>query len=144
MRTTPYSSSFALVAIYCVFSDVSAFLPFKGRHSALLSVSKTETHHLAFLNAPHRRRDTQLNAEQFSQSAAATQSFISVAPLLLAPLAALAAGSQALSNKDKLELDVYATEIELEEIKQKLKNSQIQATVRAKRRLSCSLIFVFQ
>mgnify|MGYP003497788838 CR=1 FL=1 len=58
-----------------------------------------------------------------------TAALLESAPLFLAPIAALAAGRQALADKERLELDVYATEIELEDIKQKLKASQLQITV---------------
>jgi hypothetical protein len=55
---------------------------------------------------------------------------MSAAPLLLAPLAALAYGSQALTAKEQLELDLAATEIRLQDIKEQSRRSQLQATVR--------------
>jgi hypothetical protein len=51
------------------------------------------------------------------------------AALYIAPLAAIAAGVAALSQKSSLESDVAATEEELNSIKEKLKSTQSQITV---------------
>ena len=69
--------------------------------------------------------------EVTTAAAAAASSSFSSASLLLAPLAALGVGKATLDQKEKLELDVYATEVELDEIKGKLRNSEVAVQVRS-------------
>ena len=80
----------------------------------------------------HGRRTTTTTTQLFmaveevtTAAAAAASSSFSSASLLLAPLAALGVGKATLDQKEKLELDVYATEVELDEIKGKLRNSEV-------------------
>ena len=58
-----------------------------------------------------------------------SKAFLDAAPLFLAPAAALAAGQQALAQKEVLKVEVATTEKELEDIKQKLKNTDLQINV---------------
>ena len=85
----------------------------------------------------HGRRTTTTTTQLFmaveevtTAAAAAASSSFSSASLLLAPLAALGVGKATLDQKEKLELDVYATEVELDEIKGKLRNSEVAVQVR--------------
>jgi hypothetical protein len=157
MRAVSFASALAL---YVGFLDAtSAFLaPFHARgggEGAVRGRSST-TSRIAFSIGtfkriqlyPHHRqrrptnRDTVLlyAAEESAAAAAAAQAaFMSAAPLLLAPLAALAYGSQALTAKEQLELDLAATEIRLQDIKEQSRRSQLQATVRFAAAFSISI-----
>ena len=51
-------------------------------------------------------------------------------PVLIAPLAAFAAGVSALNERKRIEEEIATTESELEAIKQRLKTSELQINVR--------------
>jgi hypothetical protein len=141
MRVISGSTILALTTLHVGFIDTSAFLPFNGGRSRTKSKALSPSAgQIAFLMAGngngnngngHRRRSGSTALSATSESAAAAQAaFMSAAPLLLAPLAALAYGSQALTAKQQLELDLAATEIRLDDIKEQTRRTQLQATVR--------------
>lgn len=131
MKALPSSSMIlTLTTLYVGLFDTSAFSPGgRIRTKPPRSTSQTSSFLIGNKKPSHRQEVTTLHAAEES-AAAAQAAFMSAAPLLLAPLAALAYGSQALNAKEQLELDLVATEIRLEDIKEKTRRTQLQATVR--------------
>lgn len=102
--------------------------------TASASAFTTRTNHVAIFPGSSKARPLRM-AEEFVDGAKAALDSL---PLFLAPGAALAAGQQALSQKKTLEVEVASTEQELEDIKQKIKNTDVQINVSA----SISFLFV--
>lgn len=88
----------------------------------------TPYHHVAIVSRAGRTRPLYM-AEEYVEGARAALNSL---PLFLAPTAALAAAQQGLAQKKTLELEVDLTEQELESIKKKIKNSDLQINVSSK------------